>query len=649
MRRSPFFSPYSAYYGPFQGPSPHDRSFFYPEDDEYAVGYYPRQYQPQRFQRSAHRAHPARPAAPSVITVPVHDPSTHVPFHGPPESPRSPRPSKGHTRIPSHRPSQTTYSETPALQSRKPRLIGEYDAATTIQAHFRGFCVRRHRPLVHLRSISSALKQLDELKAEIESPGFLQKVTTNEKERLRVNEAVMVVLLRLDAVEGCIPEVRSRRKEAIKRAVALQDFLDTTTAQKSMKTTESDCTEQVEKNVRVEEINETRGAFSCTGTNPSNVGIEAIDSHDGHSTCCSHDVGESINEDCNGLQAEVEESGSETQIDGGNSEDKAMIHIEEEKTTHTEGESMSSYSEDKVAAESSDAKDISHDNVMKGLTAPENLQCLATVAINEMDDMKAICECREHVWNREICSECESTSTAGAKELSFEGHSADMVVEVTPENNVTNSERENCVCVDEAGAVKDALVIARESDASQNSISSPIAEESRLSAIGESDPVEDAYGNEECDQPADNGVFSVDEKVNVHSSPAVLSNIPRRQTDGSSQALQGTNHRDCDVPECKVSSAITDQDGGQIHNEAANPCTTCSQDRELLQQLSEDCKQLKSMLNRLLLQSRAQSKVICALGSRLETLEQQQEQVFSNPQQCKGGRERRKPKKGSKK
>lgn len=69
-------------------------------------------------------------------------------------------------------------------------------------------------------------RQLGELQSEFESPGFASRVRASDKDRLRFTESVMALLLRLDAVEGGIPEVRSQRKEGTRRAVKLQDAVD---------------------------------------------------------------------------------------------------------------------------------------------------------------------------------------------------------------------------------------------------------------------------------------------------------------------------------------------------------------------------------------------------------------------------------------
>lgn len=68
-----------------------------------------------------------------------------------------------------------------------------------------------------------------------------------------------------------------------------------------------------------------------------------------------------------------------------------------------------------------------------------------------------------------------------------------------------------------------------------------------------------------------------------------------------------------------------------------------SSDSVLLQKLSKECGQLRLMLGKLLAQSKAQTKVICALGDRLEILEHQQLSLQNDQERGK-----RKLKKGSK-
>ena len=50
------------------------------------------------------------------------------------------------------------------------------------------------------------------------------------KERLRVNEMLMSLLFRLDSVRGIDSGVRDCQKSVIKRAIALQEFLDSIVA-----------------------------------------------------------------------------------------------------------------------------------------------------------------------------------------------------------------------------------------------------------------------------------------------------------------------------------------------------------------------------------------------------------------------------------
>ncbi|MCO5556569.1 hypothetical protein L7F22_010119 [Adiantum nelumboides] len=160
--------------------------------------------------------HPSRAAAPCVV-IPVEDatssppslPSASSPSPGR-GGPLRPHPSKGSSPQPSFK--------TPALDPDA--------AATKIQSCFRGSAVRSHKPLPNLRRIAAVQKQLDHLQAQMHNGGFLDRITSNEKERLRFIESIMALLFQLDAIEGSLPEIRWQRKEAARKAVGLQDAVD---------------------------------------------------------------------------------------------------------------------------------------------------------------------------------------------------------------------------------------------------------------------------------------------------------------------------------------------------------------------------------------------------------------------------------------
>ncbi|MCO5609388.1 hypothetical protein L7F22_063614 [Adiantum nelumboides] len=92
-----------------------------------------------------------------------------------------------------------------------------------------------------------------------------------------------------------------------------------------------------------------------------------------------------------------------------------------------------------------------------------------------------------------------------------------------------------------------------------------------------------------------------------------------------------------------VSQAACQEEDDALSREEALP----QADSVLLKKLSEECGQLKILLGKLLAQSKAQSKVICALGDRLEILEQQQQLGCQNSQQQRAERGKRKLKNGS--
>ncbi|MCO5595982.1 hypothetical protein L7F22_050034 [Adiantum nelumboides] len=185
MKRSPFYA-YPAY--PFQSP-------LYAHDSHHHPLPFPQQQQYRR--PSAPTSTPSQPPR-SVINVPVFDSASPAP------RPLSP----------------------PCTKSSVACSLDPVSAATRIQTCFRGYAIRRHHPLTHLRTISVSRKRLEDLKLELESPGFSHKVRSNEKERLRFIESVMAIILQLDAIEGFIREVRYQRKKVTKMAIELQDAMD---------------------------------------------------------------------------------------------------------------------------------------------------------------------------------------------------------------------------------------------------------------------------------------------------------------------------------------------------------------------------------------------------------------------------------------
>lgn len=93
-------------------------------------------------------------------------------------------------------------------------------AATTIQRVFRGHQVRKN-----LKVVSKVAAEVSEIEQKIDADQ--ERLREDPKERLRMNEMLMALLLRLDSIRG----VREYRKKVIRRVIALQEFLDTISAQ----------------------------------------------------------------------------------------------------------------------------------------------------------------------------------------------------------------------------------------------------------------------------------------------------------------------------------------------------------------------------------------------------------------------------------
>lgn len=98
-------------------------------------------------------------------------------------------------------------------------------AAAKIQAAFRGHQVRRHAAAV--RAADAEATRLERLLRRQET---VDAVRGDERERARFSEALMAVLLRLDAVPGRYPAVRDARRAVSRRVVGLQEVFDAVVA-----------------------------------------------------------------------------------------------------------------------------------------------------------------------------------------------------------------------------------------------------------------------------------------------------------------------------------------------------------------------------------------------------------------------------------
>ncbi|CAH9132509.1 unnamed protein product [Cuscuta epithymum] len=105
------------------------------------------------------------------------------------------------------------------------RFVGSDSArsasALKIQRAFRGFLVRRS-----MNRIISAQREVDEIERKLSQRETVELLRTNERERIRVNENLMSLLFKLDSVRGIYSGIRDCRKSVARKAIALQERID---------------------------------------------------------------------------------------------------------------------------------------------------------------------------------------------------------------------------------------------------------------------------------------------------------------------------------------------------------------------------------------------------------------------------------------
>ncbi|KAF8729642.1 hypothetical protein HU200_017591 [Digitaria exilis] len=132
---------------------------------------------------------------------------------------------------PAHKPKTTV--QIPITSRRRRGLLGTREdesrdaaaAAAKIQAAFRGHQVRRH--VAAVRAADAEATRLERLLRRQET---VDAVRGDDRERARFSEALMAVLLRLDAVPGHYPAVRDARRAVSRRVVGLQEVFDAVVA-----------------------------------------------------------------------------------------------------------------------------------------------------------------------------------------------------------------------------------------------------------------------------------------------------------------------------------------------------------------------------------------------------------------------------------
>nr|XP_016473843.1 PREDICTED: BAG family molecular chaperone regulator 6-like [Nicotiana tabacum] len=118
--------------------------------------------------------------------------------------------------------------------------LSDDNAATVIQSAYRGFNVRRWEPLKKLKQITKIKEQMAELKNCIQA----LESSADNKQMTILTEAIMGLLLKLDAIQGLHPTVREYRKSVAKELVSLQEKLDLLNCKKQLAESEQALTAQ---------------------------------------------------------------------------------------------------------------------------------------------------------------------------------------------------------------------------------------------------------------------------------------------------------------------------------------------------------------------------------------------------------------------
>ncbi|KAM3322483.1 hypothetical protein P3S67_003634 [Capsicum chacoense] len=94
-------------------------------------------------------------------------------------------------------------------------------SALRIQKVFRGFLVRKC-----VKRIKTIKKEVEDVERKLLRRETAELICRDERERLRVNETLMSLLLKLDSVRGVDFGVRELRKAVIRKAISLQEMVD---------------------------------------------------------------------------------------------------------------------------------------------------------------------------------------------------------------------------------------------------------------------------------------------------------------------------------------------------------------------------------------------------------------------------------------
>ncbi|XP_010682706.2 BAG family molecular chaperone regulator 6 [Beta vulgaris subsp. vulgaris] len=111
--------------------------------------------------------------------------------------------------------------EIPIHSGESVKKRSESSSALTIQKTFRGFRVRKT-----VKKILEVKKEVDAVEKKLQERETMDVIKRDGREKLKVNEALMALLFKLDSVQGFDYGVREFRKAVIRKAIMLQELID---------------------------------------------------------------------------------------------------------------------------------------------------------------------------------------------------------------------------------------------------------------------------------------------------------------------------------------------------------------------------------------------------------------------------------------
>ncbi|CAE5957253.1 unnamed protein product [Arabidopsis arenosa] len=116
---------------------------------------------------------------------------------------------------------QIPIEKTPSPATKATVQTNAAAAAARIQSGYRSYRIRGL-----YKKISSVNREANRVQSIIQRQETVDAIRSDEKERLRMNETLMSLLLKLDSVPGLDPSIREARRKVSRKIVGMQEILD---------------------------------------------------------------------------------------------------------------------------------------------------------------------------------------------------------------------------------------------------------------------------------------------------------------------------------------------------------------------------------------------------------------------------------------